>query len=498
MDADDISLLREFAANGSDTAFATLVERYINLVYSVALRRLGNSHEAEEIAQVVFIILAKKAGSLRPATILSGWLYQAAQLTAANAQRANIRRQHREQEAFMQFTRESESPSWPQISPFLEDAMSRLRQKDRDAIVLRFFENRTVAEVALALGLGEAAAQKRLDRATDKLRNFFSSRGIQVSTHGMLHSIGNHAVQIAPAGLASSIATVAAAKGVAAGGSTLTLMKGALKLMAWTKAKTAVVTGAAILVAAGTTTVVVNKIVASPPGIGNLSTTDLSWADNPKYWATDSRVLEKLPAGVFIFRPTRFPNDGGGVWANHRMSIKNQSAGDLADNAYGFSYTRTVLPAGIPPDRFDVMATVPNSNQLLKDELKKRYGLSAHPEMRETNVLLLKVQNPNPPNLKRSTLNGISSWIGGNGEITIQNQSLGGFFGDIESRLGVPVIDETGLKGRYDLKLRWQQKLLGKFNKDAYQQALSEQLGLELVPSRQPIKMLIVDKNNSF
>lgn len=113
MHADDMTLLQEFAANGSDSAFATLVERHINLVYSVALRRLCNPHEAEEAAQVVFIILAKKAGSLRQGTVLSGWLYQAAHLTAANFQRANARRQHREQEAFMQFTQESESHAWP-------------------------------------------------------------------------------------------------------------------------------------------------------------------------------------------------------------------------------------------------------------------------------------------------------------------------------------------------------------------------------------------------
>ena len=376
--------------------------------------------------------------------------------------------------------------------------MSRLRQKDRDAIVLRFFENRTVAEVALAMGLGEDAAQKRINRATDKLRKFFLSRGIQVSTHGMLQSIGNHAVQIAPAGLASSIATVASIKGVAAGGSTLSLMKGALKIMAWTKAKTAIVTGAVVLLAAGTTTVIVDKIVAVPPRVGNFSATDLSWADNPKYWATDSRVLEKLPAGVFIFRPTRFANSGGGVWVNNRMCVKDESVGDLTDQAYSFSYTHTVFPADMPADHFDVMATVRNSNELLKDQLKKQFGLTAHIETREMDVLLLKVQNPNPPNLKRHNGNDRNSmWSGGDKKITIQNEGLGGFFGDIESRVGIPVVNATGIKGRYDLDLDWHPKP-GETEKDAYKRALSEQLGLELVPSRQPIKMLIVEKNNSL
>ena len=158
--------LRQFARSGSDEAFAALVRRHVNLVYSVALRRLGNPHEAEEVTQAVFIILARKAAELREGTILSGWLYQTARLTSANFQRAASRRRHREQEAFMQFTEDSDAEaSWERLSPLLEEAMARLGQKERDAVVLRFFENRTVREVANALGLREAAAQKRVNRA---------------------------------------------------------------------------------------------------------------------------------------------------------------------------------------------------------------------------------------------------------------------------------------------------------------------------------------------
>src|ERR1700677_4854872 len=119
MQASDMDLVRDFAANNSDAAFAALVERHINLVYSAALRCLGNPHEAEEVAQVVFIILARKAGSLRRETILSGWLYQTAQLTAANFLRTKLRRERREQEAFMQFDRESQSHEWPQLSALI-------------------------------------------------------------------------------------------------------------------------------------------------------------------------------------------------------------------------------------------------------------------------------------------------------------------------------------------------------------------------------------------
>ena len=488
---DDIALLREFAATESEAAFAALVQRHINLVYSTALRSVGSAHAAEEISQAVFIILARKAKSLGAKTILAGWLHQTTRLTAANFLRGEIRRQKREQEAYMQSTlNEPDANVWPQIAPLLDDALGKLGERDRHALVLRFFENKSLAEVGAALGASEDAAKMRVNRALEKLRKLFGKRGVALSATLIAGAVSASSVQAAPAGLAATISTVAIAKGAAAGGSTLTLVKGALKIMAWTKAKMTIAIGVSVLLAAGTTTMVVEKTSHHKP-----STTDLSWADDPKYWETDSRVLDRVPAGVFIFRPTRFANGGGGVWAGNRMSVKNYSVGDLLDNAYGFGYTRTVFVADVPPDRYDVMATVPGgSGELLKSELKKRYGLTAHSEMREADVLLLKVKNPNPPNLKPDgRSDGNSSWIGGNKEIKIENQDLGGFFGNIESTLGKPVLNQTGLNGRYDLQLKWQPNP-GESDKDAFVRALREQLGLELVPSRAPVKMLVVEK----
>jgi RNA polymerase sigma factor (sigma-70 family) len=271
MQADDIELIQEFARSGSERAFAVLVSRHINLVYSVALRQLNNTHEAEEVTQVVFIILARKASRLRSGTVLSGWLYQTARLTAANYQRAAWRRQRREQEAFMQSTQESEPDvSWQRLSPVLDEAMARLGTDERNAIVLRFFENRTVREVAAALGVPEAAAQKRVSRATDKLRNFFVRRGLQVSTASLLESIGTHAVQAAPMELAAKIAVAAAIKGVATSGSTLTLLKTTLKFMAWTKIKTTAI-GVILIAGAVATTIVIQHQVRSPKRVSGLS-----------------------------------------------------------------------------------------------------------------------------------------------------------------------------------------------------------------------------------
>ena len=257
---DDIALLRQYAEDNSESAFAALAEKYVNLVYSTALRSAGNAPAAEEITQAVFIILARKARSLPPRTILSGWLYQTARLTAANFLRAEIRRQRREQEAYMQsLLNEPEPEVWPQIAPLLEAAMAGLGEKDRNAIVLRFFENKSLGEVGSALGANEAAAKMRVNRALEKLRKFFSKRGIVLSAPLMAGAISAHSVHAAPVGLAVTV-TATAAKGSAAAASTLTLVKGALKLMAWTKMKSAAVTGAVLLLTAGTTTIAVKEI----------------------------------------------------------------------------------------------------------------------------------------------------------------------------------------------------------------------------------------------
>src|SRR5882724_13057111 len=252
---DDIALLKQFAENDSESAFAEIVSRYVNLVYSVALRNVGDAHAAQEISQAVFIILARKANKLPRHAVLSGWLYQTTRLTAANYLRTEIRRQKREQEAFMQSTlNEFESEAWPQIAPVLDDVMMRLGERDRNAIVLRFFENKNLREVGAAIGASEDAAKMRVNRALEKLRKIFGKRGVTFSAAAIAGAVSTNSVQAAPVGLAITISAVAIAKGAAAGGSTLALVKGTLKLMAWTKMKSAVVAGAVVLLAAGTTT----------------------------------------------------------------------------------------------------------------------------------------------------------------------------------------------------------------------------------------------------
>ena len=239
---DDSALLRQYVENNSDEAFAALVTRHINLVYSVALRRVANPHHAEEITHAVFIILARKAASLRHDKALSSWLFQATRLTAGNFIRSEIRRHRREEEAYMQSVlNETATEVWPKIAPLLDDAVAGLREKDRQAIVLRFYEGRNLREVGLALGASEAAAEKRVNRALEKLRTFFTKRGVSSTTAILAGMISANSVHAAPVGLAKTISAVAITKGTVASTSTLTLIKGALKIMAWSKTKMTVV-----------------------------------------------------------------------------------------------------------------------------------------------------------------------------------------------------------------------------------------------------------------
>ncbi len=256
-----MDLLREYVRQKSEEAFAALVARHVNMVYSAALRKTGNPHAAEEITQVVFILLAKKAAGLQKGTILSGWLYQAARLTSASFLRTECRRVRREQEACMEsFTHGTESEVWPDIAPMLEDAMGKLNEKERSAIALRFFEGRSFHEIGTGVGASENAAKKRVSHGLERLRAYFFRRGVTSTTAIIAGAISTHSIRPAPAALAGTVTAVAIEKGVAAGISTLTLLHGASKFMAWTNAKMAIAAGAAVLLAAGTGTIATKAV----------------------------------------------------------------------------------------------------------------------------------------------------------------------------------------------------------------------------------------------
>jgi RNA polymerase sigma factor (sigma-70 family) len=267
---EDLALLRDYVRNNSEAAFAALVSRHVNLVYSVALRQVRDSHLAEEITQAVFIILARKADSLGDKTILSGWLCRTARYASANALTMQRRRQHREQEAFMQsqldqsaedLSRQSgaTAETWNQISPLLDGAMEKLGQKDHDALVLRFFENKTFAEVGVTLGASEDAAKMRVNRALEKLRKFFGRRGVSSTTAIIAGTISANSVQAAPVALAKSVVAVAIVKGSTAAALTVTLVKGTMRTMTWLKLKFALGVSVAVLLAGGAATIAISQ-----------------------------------------------------------------------------------------------------------------------------------------------------------------------------------------------------------------------------------------------
>ncbi len=266
---DDPALLRQYLTQGSEAAFAALVARHVDKVYSVALRHTRNPHAAEEITQAVFVILAKKSGRLGAKVVLSGWLYETARLTALTHIRREIRRARREQEAHMQTAlNENADDVWLHIAPLLDDALAKLSAADRHAIVLRYFDGQSLGEVGAALGASEEAAKKRVARAVDKLRGWFTKRGVTLTATVLTAAISANSVQAAPLGLAKTISVVGITKGAALGGSTFALVKGVLNLMAWAKAKMAAAITAIILIVTGTTTVVLtNDIFPHEPAI---------------------------------------------------------------------------------------------------------------------------------------------------------------------------------------------------------------------------------------
>jgi RNA polymerase sigma factor (sigma-70 family) len=257
----DMELVRAYADGRSEQAFATLVTRYVNFVYSTALRQVRDPHLAEEITQAVFVVLARKAGTLGADTILPGWLHRTAGYCAADALKMQRRREQREQEAYMQSQlNEPENETWLQIAPLLDKAIAGLSEKDRDAIVLRFFQNKSLNEVGVVLGASEEAAKKRVARAVDRLRAYFFRRGVNSTAETIAGAISANSVIVAPAALAKTATAMALAKGGAtASASTAALTKGALNVMAWTHVHTAIAVGAAVLLAAGTTAMVVHR-----------------------------------------------------------------------------------------------------------------------------------------------------------------------------------------------------------------------------------------------
>jgi len=212
----DAQLVREYVTCGVDVAFTELVQRHTNLVYSAALRQVGSPEAAAEISQGVFIGLARGAQALLPRLTeeasLAGWLCRSTRNLSLNFRRDQFRRQSRQRKVMEQLVTTSEdAPDWERLCGALDDAMSQLNEADYDLLVLRFYKSLDYRGVGIALGLSEDAAQKRVSRALEKLRQVLSRRGIRTSAGALSLVITANAVQAAPAGLAGTISSAALA-----------------------------------------------------------------------------------------------------------------------------------------------------------------------------------------------------------------------------------------------------------------------------------------------
>ncbi|HXB58854.1 MAG TPA: sigma-70 family RNA polymerase sigma factor [Candidatus Acidoferrales bacterium] len=245
--SDDRQLLRRFAEERSEAAFGELVTRHLPLVYSTAIRQAGgDEHLAKDVAQLVFTDLARKAPGLSENIILAGWLHRATIFAARQTLRGDRRRREREQQAVIMnaVQSESESADWQQIRPLLDEALDRLGKADRDALLLRFFEQQSFSQIGANLGGSEDAARKRITRALEKLRTILQKHGVTTTVAALSTVVSANAIQTVPVGLASVLTNTSLA--AAATGTTFTL----LKIMTATQLKL----GLGALVVAGATT----------------------------------------------------------------------------------------------------------------------------------------------------------------------------------------------------------------------------------------------------
>jgi RNA polymerase sigma factor (sigma-70 family) len=258
----DAQLLREYAESGQESAFDEIVHRHTDLVYSAALRQVDSADLAGDVAQSVFADLARKArlvaGQLPAEATLVGWLYRGTRFEALNVRRGEQRRQFRERQAMEELLPSAETgPDWDRLRPVLDEAMAGLNDADRETLLLRFFKNHDLRTVGMLLGVSDDAAQKRVSRAVERLREFFASRGIAVGAGGLTLALSARAVHAAPAGLAASISTAAVLVGTAVHSSTAIVGTQAIAMTLLQKC----LIGATLTAALGTSLYEANHIV---------------------------------------------------------------------------------------------------------------------------------------------------------------------------------------------------------------------------------------------
>ena len=321
-------------------------------------------------------------------------------------------------------------------------------------------------------------------------------RGMTLSATLIAGSISANSTQAVPVGLTKAIVTVGITKGAAATASTSTILKGALKIMAWTKAKTVIAVTAGILLAGGTATVVTTAVARKVVPLSVEEIYEQIWS-HPN---SDSiPLLDKAPRGLVI-RPTGHPKIGGGIWSDDGRGFwVNDNVKGLIGTAYDWNTVRTVYPAGMPPGSFDVIENLPKGQNApaFKAEIEKQFGLVAHPEVRETDVLLVTVKDKSALDKYLAKSGRTDVYRSGEGSTQLfhfKNARMSDVTSALEGFFGKPMINRSGSSARYTFDLHWPEDATGT---DRVGEILREQLarmGIETTPAREQVKMLVVEQ----
>jgi RNA polymerase sigma factor (sigma-70 family) len=379
----DSQLLLDFAERRSDAAFAELVRRHLNLVHAAALRITRDPDLAKDVSQAVFIALANQAGKLAGHAILAGWLHRTARNVAAQSIRTETRRRAREQKAALMPEPSAPDPGWQHIAPQLDAALSDLAAADRDAILLRYFENQSAQQIANLLAISPEAAQKRVSRAVERLKEKLARRGVPTTAGSLAAAIAAYALPAAPTGLAALVSTAA----ISGTGSTLLATS---PLLAMTTSQKAILATAAMLLL----------------GVG---VHQLSSSASPA--PSDSAAVTPLPGKSLPRSEVSSGTDKSPAPSDSSAEERRRSLADLKRRwlAVGNDNARTSDQDALARESIELLSCSPEaydlSNFLIEHEI--RYGeavmqgrikaLFKSPRSREARQFLTSLVETSPP-----------------------------------------------------------------------------------------------------
>ena len=376
---DDWKLLQAYAANRSEAAFAELVGRHLNWVYSAAWRQVGDPHLAEDVTQSVFVLLARKAGSLGRGTVLGGWLFRTTRFVASRALRAEVRRKRREETA-VAMSLSTHLPDdteavWSRLSPHLDQAVAALSDSDRSAVLLRFYEKKPLLEVGRRLGVSEEAAKKRVSRALDKMREFMVRRGVALGTATLASVLASQTAQAAPPALAASVLQASLA-GTSASATLPELARQTLNAWRWTRLKLAAgaiaLSGTCLFVAIESRQTSVSSAQSPGPTFAAEAAPERVTPSDTGFPQPTDRTRATLPTvtqagsiGGIVLNELDGPVAGAQVWAGYGQKPAARTVTD-ASGRFSLNTTETqrpvtVMAEGFAADQQDVDTNNPSS-----------------------------------------------------------------------------------------------------------------------------------------